>query len=121
MTWVFEKQAERFTRLKNALVTVAILIIAILVFFIGTILILGIANAQPKGSPLGFWLGLLTIPYFFVVVCGAAYSWQAAQRRLLKTLPAPGNRGYRENTPTKGLTKDTVISSDKNALDERYK
>jgi len=105
-TWIFEKQAEKLNRLKCALLTVAILIIAVLVIFIGTSLILGIANAQPKGSPLGFWLGLLVIPYLLIVVCGAAYSWQAVQRRLVKTPPTSRNGDFKKDISTTGLQED---------------
>ncbi|MHC4531600.1 MAG: hypothetical protein ACYSXD_08585 [Planctomycetota bacterium] len=112
MVWVLEKQAETFTRLKCALITIAILIIAILVFFIGTSLILGIANAQPKGSTLGFLLGLLVIPYLFIVGWVGMYSWQAVQRRLLKTPPAPRNEDFKEDISTAGLPEDPEIPSD---------
>ncbi len=112
MTRVFEKQTERSTRLKCALIAIAILIIAILVFFIGTSLILGIANAQPKGSTLGLLLGLMVIPYLFIVGWVGMYSWQAVQRRLLKTTPTSRNEDFKEDISTTGLPEDPETPSD---------
>jgi hypothetical protein len=116
MAWVFEKQAERFTRLKCAVITAAIVIIAILVFFIGTSLILGIANAQPKGSPLGFLLGLLVIPYLVIVVWGAAYFWRAVQGRLLKRSPTGTNGDFKQDISTAGPGEEAEILSDNKYL-----
>ena len=112
VVWALEKQAETFTRLKCALITIAILIISILVFFIGTNLILGIANAQPKGSTLGLLLGLLVIPYLFIVGWVGMYSWQAVQRRLLKTPPTPRNGDFKEDISTTGLPGNPETPSD---------
>lgn len=115
MTWVFEKQTEKYIRLKCALIAIAILMIAIQVFFIGTNLILGIANAQPKGSTLGLLLGLLVIPYLFIVGFIGMYSWQAVQQRLLKIPPTPRNGDSKEDLSTADLIKDSV--DDKGGLD----
>jgi len=112
MAGIFEKKEGRCTRLICFLLAVAILIIAALVFFIGTSLILGIANAQPKGSSFGFLLGLLVIPYFFIVGWVGMYSWQAVQRRLLKTPPTPRNSDFQEDISTTGLPENPETPSD---------
>ena len=112
MAWVFEKHAERFARLKCAILAVVILIISVLVFFAGANLISGIANTLPKGSKLGLFLVLLLIPYLFIVAWFGMNSWQVVRQRLLKTPPNSRDRDPKEDILTTCLPENPEIPLD---------
>lgn len=85
--WAMEKSIEILKKrfLLRATITVAVVVVALAAIVFGSGIVASVANALPKGNPMGFWLvPIIVIPYWIVVFVAALWTWRSLIGRLDK-------------------------------------